>query len=602
MMDNRPIVSDLDFQSIKDDMISYFKDRPEFADYEFAGSGLNLLMDILAYNTHYNALAANFALNESFIDTALIRSNVVSLAKSLNYLPRSARSSTTKINLNVPRISNEGFYVIPAGSTFKASGGGQTFNFYTIEDYTVNFTSTANANSITVDIYEGKLSTQRFVHTDTTIEFPGFDLGQTNIDTTTLTVTVNGVKYEQITPENEGVIGQDRNSEIFFIEETRDRTHKIIFGNNVIGKKLNINDVIVATFLRSSGEAANGIKNFSINIPGRSDITRNTVPNISQNGQSPESIQEIKDNAPHWYQSQFRAVTENDYASLLKNKFADIQSINVYGGEKVNQPGKVFIAIKPKSGDALTKSTKDTLLATVLNNSSVVTVRPEFVDPFILKVVLKTVAIYDDARLVTNRSALKAKITSLLGNLNTIYLGEFMDSFRESFLSSQIQELDSAVESSNTRVGLRVDNKVTNGILQYYNWTFNNKLYHPNDGFNAENGGILSTNLFRRAGRTNNSGFDEDGFGNIRLFDVVEGEKITVEPNAGTINYETGDITLEDFDPVDTTINFTAVPDSFDVQANNNIILEIATDDSIVDVLEKNETATIKNLNISRSI
>lgn len=601
-MDNRPIVSDLDFQSIKDDMISYFKDRPEFADYEFAGSGLNLLMDILAYNTHYNALAANFALNESFIDTALIRSNVVSLAKSLNYLPRSARSSTTKINLNVPRISNEGFYVIPAGSTFKASGGGQTFNFYTIEDYTVNFTSAATANNITVDIYEGKLSTQRFVHTDTTIEFPGFDLGQTNIDTTTLTVTVNGVKYEQITPENEGVIGQDRNSEIFFIEETRDRTHKIIFGNNVIGKKLNINDVIVATFLRSSGEAANGIKNFSINIPGRSDITTNTVPNISQNGQSPESIQEIKDNAPHWYQSQFRAVTENDYASLLKNKFADIQSINVYGGEKVNQPGKVFIAIKPKSGDALTKSTKDTLLATVLNNSSVVTVRPEFVDPFILKVVLKTVAIYDDARLVTNRSALKAKITSLLGNLNTIYLGEFMDSFRESFLSSQIQELDSAVESSNTRVSLRVDNKVTNGILQYYNWTFNNKLYHPNDGFNAENGGILSTNLFRRAGRTNNSGFDEDGFGNIRLFDVVEGEKITVEPNAGTINYETGDITLEDFDPVDTTINFTTVPDSFDVQANNNIILEIATDDSIVDVLEKNETATIKNLNISRSI
>ena len=152
-MDNRPVVSDLDFESIKNDLVQYFKDRPEFADYEFAGSGLNLLMDILAYNTHYNALAANFSLNESFIDTALVRSNVVSLAKSLNYIPRSAKSSSTRITLTVPRIASEGFYVIPAGSLFKASGGGQSFNFYTIEDYTVNYSSTQSSNNITVDVF-----------------------------------------------------------------------------------------------------------------------------------------------------------------------------------------------------------------------------------------------------------------------------------------------------------------------------------------------------------------------------------------------------------------------------------------------------------------
>jgi len=601
-MDNRPVVSDLDFQSIKDDMITYFKNRPEFADYEFAGSGLNLLMDILAYNTHYNSLAANFMLNESFIDTALVRSNVVSLAKSLNYLPRTAKCSTTKIKLNVPRLSNEGFFVIPAGSLFKATSGSLTFNFYTIQDYTVNFSSAQSSNTITVDVFEGKLFTQRFVHTDKTTEFPAFDLGYTNIDNSTLTVSVNGTKFNQVTPEEEGIVGQNRNSELYFVEETRDRTLKIIFGNNVIGKKLNISDEIIATFLQSSGEAANGVKSFSVNVPGRTDITISGTPNISQNGQSPESIQEIKDNAPHWYQAQFRAVTENDYSALLKNKFSDIQSINVYGGEKVNQPGKVFIAIKPKSGDKLTASTKDTLLTTILNKSSVVTVRPEFVDPFILKVVLKTVAIYDDTKLVTNRAALKARITSLLSNLNTVYLGEFLNNFRESYLSSQIQDLDSAIESSNTRVSLRVDNKVTGGTLAFYNWTYNNKLYHPNDGFNSANGGILSTNLFLREGRTNQSGFDEDGFGNIRLFDIVDDKKITVEPNAGTINYETGAITIQDFDPTDTTIEFTVIPDSFDVQADNNIILQVATDDSIVDVLEKNETATIKNLNISRSI
>lgn len=601
-MDNRPVVSDLDFQSIKDDIITYFKDRPEFADYEFSGSGLNLLMDILAYNTHYNALAANFALNESFIDTALVRSNVVSLAKSLNYLPRSARSSTTKVNLVVPRVSNEGFFVIPAGSLFKASGGGQSFNFYTLDDYTINYSSAQSTNNITVDIYEGKLSTQRFVHNDTKIEFPAFDLGQTNIDTTTITVAVNGVKYTQVTPETEGTIGQNKNSEIYFVEETRERTHKIVFGNNVIGKKLNIGDVVVATFLRSSGEGANGVKSFSVNIPGRSDITIQTTPTPSQNGQSPESIQEIKDNAPHWYQAQFRAVTENDYGALLKNKFADIQSINVYGGEKVNQPGKVFIAIKPKSGDALTTSTKDTIISTILNKSSVVTVRPELVDPFIVKIVLKTVAIFDQSRLLTSRSSLKSRVNNLKQNLNTLYLGEFLNNFRESYLSQQILELDSSIMSSNTRVSLRVDNKTSGGNLQFYNWTFGNKLYHPTEGFNAANGGILSTNLFRRSGAANDSGFDEDGLGNIRLFDLIDGSKVTVEPNAGTIDYETGDITIQEFNPLDGLINFTVVPDSFDVQADNNMILQIATDDSFTEMLEKNETQSIKNLNISRSI
>lgn len=601
-MDNRPVVSDLDFESIKNDLVQYFKDRPEFADYEFAGSGLNLLMDILAYNTHYNALAANFSLNESFIDTALVRSNVVSLAKSLNYIPRSAKSSSTRITLTVPRIASEGFYVIPAGSLFKASGGGQSFNFYTIEDYTVNYSSTQSSNNITVDVYEGKLFTQRFVHTQKSVEFPSFDLGKTNIDISTLRVSVNGAKYTQVTPEEEGTIGQDRNSTIYFIEESRERTHKVIFGNNVIGKKLNIGDEIICTFLVSSGENANGARSFSINVPGRNDIVQTIRPNPTQNGQSPETIQEIKDNAPHWYQAQFRAVTENDYSALLKNKFSDIQSINVYGGEKVNQPGKVFIAIKPKSGDALTTSTKDVILSTILNKSSVVTVRPELIDPFILKVVLKTVAVYDQSKLLTNRSFLKSKINSLKENLNNIYLGDFLSNFNESYLSQQILDIDSSIISSNTRVSLRVDNKVTDGNLQHFNWSFSNKLYHPTPGFNAANGGILSTNLFRREGRVNDSGFDEDGLGNIRLFDLIDGTKVTVEPNAGTIDYTTGDITIQEFDPLDGQINFTVIPDSFDVQSDFNIILQIATDDSITEVLEKNQTETIKNLNISRSI
>lgn len=601
-MDNRPVVSNLDFDSIKTDLIDFYKNKPEFKDYEFTGSGLNLLMDILAYNTHYNALAANFLLNESFIDTSLVRGNVVSLAKSFNYVPRSAKCSTTTLTLNVPRVAGEGYFIIPAGSYFTASSGNVKFNFYTIEDYTVNFNSASSSNTIQVDVYEGTLLTQRFTHSNSREEFPAFDLGQTYIDTSTLTVNVNGIKHTMVTPETEGSLGSNSNSRIYFVEETKERTHRILLGNNVVGKKPDIGSNITATFLKSSGEIANGARTFTVNIPGRNDISILGTVSPSQGGNSPESIQSIKDNAPHWFQSQYRAVTENDYKTLLLNKFADIRSINVYGGEKVNQPGKVFIAIRPRSADALTQATKDTLLTEVLNKTSVVSIRPEFVDPFLLKVVLKTVVIYDDAELVSNRNILKAKIQNLLSVLNNAYIGDFMSSFRESYLSSQISELDTSILGSNSRISLRVDITAFNNRLNFYNWTFNNKLYHPNDGFNAANGGVVSSNLFYREGRGYQSGFDDDGFGNLRLYDFIDNEKITVTEFAGTVNYETGEIDIQDFDPANGIIQFTAIPDSFDIESSDNIILEIATDSSNIDVIEKNETSTIKNLNLSRSI
>ncbi len=601
-MDQRPVVSNLDFQSLKDDMVNFFKERPEFEDYEFSGSSLNLLMDILAYNTHYNALTANFQLNESFLDTSLIRSNVVSLAKTLNYIPRSARSAFTTLKLNVPRVGTEGFFIIPAGSFFTSANGSTTFNFYTIEDFTVNFADGQTNNQIDIQVFEGQILTQRFVHTSNNSEFPTFDLEVTNIDTTTLTVSLDGQKLVQITPETEGSTSLDKNSKIFFIEETRAGSHRLLLGNNNIGIKPNIGSVIYATFIKSSGEIANGAKNFTVNVPGRNDISIVGTVSPAQGGQAPESIQSIKDTAPHWFQSQFRAVTVNDYKAFLVNKFADIQSINVYGGEDVNQPGKVFIAIKPKSGDKLTNATKDTLLSEILDKSSVVTVRPEFVDPEIIKLVLKTVVIFDQSNLVTNRNAVKAKVLSLIRNLNTAYVGSFLSDFNESFFSSQISDLDTSIVSSNTRVSLRIDLTASGGKVDKYNLKFVNKLYHPNDGFNASKGGVVTSNLFLRTGKTDQSGFDDDGFGNLRLFDFIDGKKVTVDPTAGSINYNTGEIELQDFSPQDGEIRFTAIPDSFDVIATENTILQTAPDESSVDVIEKSEKAIIKNLNLSRSI
>lgn len=601
-MDTRPVVSSLDFDQIKTDMVEFFKDRPEFTDYNFEGSGLNLLMDILAYNTHYNSLAANFQLNESFLDTALVRKNVVSLSKMLNYVPRSSRSARTTLNLIVPRRNNESFFIIPGGTLFQSSAGNQKLNFYTVQDYSVNYSLNDTQRNVSVDIYEGNLITQRFNVNSTKDEFPSFDLGQTNIDTTTLSVTVDGVKYNQLTPEDEGFNNNDENSKIYFVEETKNRTHRIVFGNNVIGVKPTAGSVVLVTYIATNSVLGNGISRFSPNVGNRSDITISGVVSPTQGGTAPESIQEIKDTAPHWFQSQFRAVTKNDYSAMLKNKFADIQSINVYGGEEIGQPGNVYISIKPKSGDKLTESTKDTILSEILNPNNIVTIRPKIVDPYILKIVLKTVVTYDDGLLASSSSVLKSKILTMLSRLNRTYIGDFLNNFNISVFSSQVEQIDAAIVSSNTRVLLRSDVIAKNGILDTYKWTYNNKLYHPEDGFNSAGGGILTSSLFLREGRTNQSGFDEDGFGNIRMFDFIDNEKVTVIAQAGTVNYETGEVEINEFDPADGVINFTATPDSFDVIASENTILEIAQEDCLIDVIEKNDIATIKNINLTRSI
>jgi hypothetical protein len=599
MAQNRPIVADLDFTSVKEDMISYFKSKPEFKDYEFTGSGLNLLLDVLAYNTHYNALTANFLMNEMFLDTAVMRNNVTSLAKSLNYSPRSITSASSFITITIPRLFAESYYVLPAGTLFTTRNGNSSLSFYTLKAYTVQFGQGDTEKTVTVQAYEGAISTQRYIYTTDVIGFPSFEIPDYDIDTSTISVSVNGDKFSRVTPEKEGIVNVTDTSRIFFTEETRNGTQRLLFGNGTIGKALEVGDDILATYLISSGLDGNGISSFDI------DSTRNITVNsatISQGGAVAESIREIRTNAPHWFQSQYRAVTENDYSVLLRKKYADIQAISVYGGETVGQPGKVFISIKPKSADTLSVATKDAIINDILSGSNVVTITPILIDPVFVNIVLKSVITYDDNLMTTNPDVLKARAFTMFSNFNTEYIGEFLKSFRVSQLSSEIEKLDDAVVSSNTRLNLRIDITAKNQKLARYGWKYNNRIYHPEAGYKKAQGGVLSTNAFNRVGRTYTSGFDDDGNGNVRLFDLIDNTKVYANERAGLIDYEKGTIDiLIEFDPVDTTIQFTVVPDSFDVVAQENSILRISVDASLVETVEKNDTATLKNINLSRS-
>ena len=606
-MADRPVIANLDFDEIKDDIVEHFKSKSEFTDYEFTGSALNLLMDILSYNTHYYSLASNFLLNESFLDTALLRKNVVSLAKRLNYTPRSISSAFTTVTIAFDKQdANDKVIIIPAGTLFNARDGNSTLNFYTVEDYVLQFETTdpiGTTKTIDVTIKEGKFQTQAFTSNKDYTDFSTWSLRQNNIDTSTLVVAVNGTQYKAVLPEDETIFSLGSESSVYFIEENREGGYNLIFGNNIAGKAIKNGDQIIATYLSSNGVDGNGIKSFTPSLPGRTDIRITRVHGPTQGGADRETIQSIKDNAPKWFQAQYRAVTTNDYEVVLKKKFADIQAISVYGGEDVGYPGKVFICIKPKSADKLSAATKEVLKQEVIRESNVVTVRPEFIDPNIFGITCKTVVVYDKSRLATSKAVLEAKVKTLYDYVNQNYIGNFLSSFRESNFSREIKDLDPSVISSNTRVEITTNVTASGGYLNQYRYDFNNKLYHPQDGFLADKGGIFKSSLFYRAGRSYQSAFDEDGYGNIRLYDWIDNTKVFVNRNAGRINYETGSVEfLYDFDPQDTTFTISVVPESVDVIATQNMILEINQGASTVDAIEIQQTDLLKSLNLSRSV
>ena len=599
----RPVVANLDFATVKEDLISHFKSREEFKDYEFTGSGLNMLMDILAYNTHYNALTANMLMSEMFIDSALLRSNVVSLAKSLNYTPRSAQCAVSNITINVNNSNNSSYIILPSETTFVAgsTSSNTRLTFQTIRPYTIQFSPGQTSKQITVQAYEGKRVAQRFIQTAANTKYHYFDLGNENIDTSTISVSVNGSKYYQLTPEVEGVVNATGNDNCYFIQETRNRTHRIVFGNGRVGKLLEVGDEVLVSYLISTGVEGNGFKNFSFT---NADLSVFSVisAEISEGGSSPETVREIKENAPHWFQSQYRAVTEKDYEVFLKKKYGNIQAISVYGGEKVSAPGKVFICIKPKTGDKLSAATKTLIIEDVIDQSNVVTVTPVIVDPSFLNVVLKTTVVYDDNLLVTTPEYLETLTSTLFSAFNGSYLGEFLKTFRVSQLSNEIQQLDESIISSNTRVTLRLDIPAISQKLEKYSFSFNNKLYHPEEGFKSTTGGVVTTKPFYRVGKNYTSGIEDDGKGKLRLFDLIDNTKIIVNDHAGTVNYDTGQIEiLIQFDPADSVLYFYAVPDSFDVISDKNTIIRIATAESVVKALEKNNTYSQRLINLSRS-
>ena len=575
-------VTELDFDLIKDNLKTYMKNQTEFSDYNFEGSGMSQIIDLLAYNTHYLAMNANFAMNEAFLDSATLRSSVVSHAKGLGYTPRSARAPVAYVDVTL-NSSTAVSATLAKGTRFTTKVDGSTFGFVVNEDITTTPTNGV-MRFINVPIYEGTLITSRYTVDLNNIE-QKFLISDDRGDTTTLKVSVqtsgsdvSTTTYTLATDITQVTSG----AKVYFLQESTDGKFEVYFGDGVVGSSISNGNIVQLQYVVTNKDRANGAKSFSTtSVSGETDVTVALLV-AALGGAEPESISSIKFNAPLDYSSQGRAVTTQDYKTILPTVYAGTQAVQVWGGEDNDPPiyGQVFLSVRTKSGTNLTQAQKNSI-AVDLKKYNIASIRPTFVNPLITKIKLKVDFKFDSKTTTKTVGDLETLIRSTLATYNSGDLLNFDVVFRHSKISGLIDATDTSILSNTTRLTLnQIITPTLNASTQYV-IDFNNALYNPHSGHNATLGGITSSTGFTIAGNTNTLYIDDDGNGIIRTYYLVGGQTRTyVDASAGTINYSSGKIVLTDLNitsasNTDGTISVDILPASNDVVSVRNQLLEI---------------------------
>jgi hypothetical protein len=454
-MADRLKVTELDFDDIKTNLKNFLKQQSEFQDYDFEGSGLSVLLDVLAYNTHYNAYYINMIANESFLDTALLRNSVVSHAKKLGYTPRSVSSAMAIIDLIVNSgNSAPGFLTLPKGYIFLSDEvNNRSYSFVTLEDRSVA-KSGNNFIFTSVPIYEGTLASYSYVHVQATNPTQTFILPDPNIDTETLTVSVQpSTTNNDITIFNTAtdLLTQTSDAEIYFLQEATDGKYQVYFGDDVFGKKLADGSLVTFQYLISSADAPNSANNFVATsaVSGYSNMVVNSKVK-SSGGAQRESIEDIKFAAPLQILSQNRAVTKNDYIRLIQQKYPSFEAVNVWGGEENDPPvfGRVFVAAKPRLGFEVTDTVKNFVETEILKPISILTVTPEMVDVDYNFLKVEVDLVYDRNKTTMTESDMKNSLRNLILSFCNNNLNKFDTFFNYSGLESTIQNYNKSIISN----------------------------------------------------------------------------------------------------------------------------------------------------------
>ena len=593
MASNKFIVSDLDFDTIKLNLKAFLQDQPEFSDYNFEGSGFSVLLDTLAYNTHYLGFNANMVANEMYLDSADVRKNVVSLAKMLGYTPSSAKSPTAVVDITLNN-ANGSSVTMDKGTTFSATVDNTEYNFVTNEDIAMSPADGIYKFS-NVTLYEGTLVNFKYTVDSTDVD-QRFVIPNINADTSTLKVTVQtsiSDTTQSVYTLATGLKSLNNTSKAYFLSETDTGKFEVYFGDDILGKKLADGNIVTLDYIVSNLEDANGITNFTAkgSVGGFSDVTVVTKTS-AQGGSIPETKESIRFNAPLQYTSQDRAVTTTDYETLVRSIYPNATSISAWGGEDDETPiyGVVKIAVKGQSGVPLTNATKLDIV-TKLKSYNVASVRPEIIDPIITSVVLVINAKFDKNSTAKTADTLKSEIVDAITNYNKNTLTAFDGVFRYSKVTGLIDDVDNSILSNITTVKIKKDFTPTINSSTRYDVYFRNAIYNPHSGHEA----VLTSTGFKISGNSNEMFLDDDGMGNVRVYYLVSGIKTVHNDKQGTIDYATGQITLNSLSVASisnirsvasTKIEITVSPSSNDVVPVRDQILEIDVENSTVNVSE----------------
>ena len=588
-------VTDLDFDDIKGNLKTFMRNQSDFTDYDFEGSGMNALLDVLAYNTHYLAMNMNMVANEAFLDTASVRSSVVSHAKTLGYTPNSVRAPIAFVNVTLNNIDGLTSATIPVGTVFTTVIDDVNYQFVTVAEHTTQVQNGILSFS-NIPIYEGTYVTNRYT-VDTDNVDQKFYINDENGDTTTLLVDV--FDDSSSTLSTTFTLATDTtqtasDSNVYFLQESVDGKFEIYFGDGITGKALSDGNIVRIRYVVTNKTKANGASLFSTSatISGITNITTATV-SAASGGAEKESIQSIKFNAPLDYAAQGRAVTVNDFKAIVPKVYANTKSVQVYGGEDNDVPtyGRVYISIVPTTG-SITAAAKLDIVKDLKNNYTIASVTPEIVDPEYTKLRLNVNFSYNSKNTIKAQETLISNVTKTITDFNTNNLSKFDAAFRYSPFTSLIDNTDPAITSNITTLKLSKDFTPTLNTSTKYTIPFSNALYNPHSGHDSDAGGILSSSGFKISGNTNEMFLNDDGMGNVRMYYIVDGTTNTYQDNnAGTIDYKTGEIVLTSFNITEisnvdgatsTSIRLIVTPESNDIIGVRNQVLEIDTANLIV--------------------
>jgi len=591
-------VTELDFADIKNNLKNFLKQQTEFNDYDFEGSGLNVLLDVLAYNTHYNALNAHYSLNESFLDSAQIRGNVVTRAKLLGYTPRSVLSPRATVNIVVTK-PNSG--TIPTvleltkGTKLNTVVSGEEFQFVVLNTQQATLSgSTWTFNNVT--LVEGTSRELKY-RVDNDIENQKFQLSDFDADTSTLRVRVQANEEStafDVYTKFETLKGVDSTSKVYYLQENPSGYYEVYFGDGVTGFKPTNNNIVTVDYVTTKGTESNGANLFTmVDDIGTFDNIAVSLVAAAAGGAEEETMESIRFNAPLTFISQNRAVTADDYAAIIKKEFSNIDSISTWGGEDNDPPdyGRVYVCIKPLLAETLTTAEKTNITGAILKGKNVVSITPQIVDPNFTYLELDVSFKYNPN--LTDRSSveLQSVVRDTITDYNFNNLNKFDGVFRHSQLTRNIDNSDPAI--LNTTVRPRMFQNITpaNNALNNFSLSFSSPFFQSGNS----SAFLISSSAFKINNVDHFFGDEpitDSTKRNVIVYKVVNEVNTTVIKSAGEIDVNKGTILLNNFTP-DTTdnIKITVLPNSLDLGPKRDQLISI--DNSFVVITPEIDTIAV---------